>query len=205
MRCALHYLLNHIYDSNNISVNKHDVNNRSNNNSSSDSNGDRDSNSNSNISSDSDSNSNSSNNNNNHDADDDSNDINDTTTTNDDSNNINDTTTTNDDSNNINDTCELDLEFVVWPYNSLSCWFPQGTLLKSHGSLEHLPEHGTMASVDGHYLFTYTSSLPTLFQDKWRWIVIISRPTSAYLDEAWAVQQRAARRNQAACEGMVLQ
>jgi len=73
---------------------------------------------------------------------------------------------------------------------------PLGTLLKSHGSLEHLPEHGTMASVDGHYLFTYTSSLPTLFQDKWRWIVIISRPTSAYLDEAWAVQQRAARRNQ---------
>ncbi|OLQ02780.1 Adenylate cyclase 1 [Symbiodinium microadriaticum] len=46
------------------------------------------------------------------------------------------------------------------------------------------PEHGTMSSVDGRYLFTYTSSLPTLFQDKWRWIVIISRPTSAYLDQA---------------------
>ena len=91
------------------------------------------------------------------------------------------------------------------------------------------PEHGTMSSVDGRYLFTYTSSLPTLFQapwrdvvmrsalaafcfvlfpsssscsssgqrkisnsprleDKWRWIVIISRPTSAYLDQASVCQ-----------------
>ncbi|CAE7570907.1 cya1 [Symbiodinium natans] len=74
---------------------------------------------------------------------------------------------------------------------------PVRTLLQLYGSLEKLPPNGTMSSADGLYLFTYTSDLHTPFQDEKRWTVIISRPISSYLGKAWAVQQRAAKRNQA--------